>query len=652
MIEFLGRLDHQVKIRGYRIELGEIEARLREHEGVQEAVVLEREDSSGDKRLVAYVVRRSDHVEAGSQENGKTVNGWETVFEQIYEQKEAGMEDELINPRVWISSYTGESFPEEEILECVDNTARRILDLRPKRILEIGCGTGLILSRVAPFCEEYYGTDVSGEVLQQLQRYVKRVGLDDRVKLARQTADELGEVPRAHFDVVVLNEVVQYFPSLEYFLQVLDAAREALVKGGSIYLGDIRNFDLLEAFHNSVELYRTNGDMKVEELRRRIRRRMKTEKELALSPGLFTAMREESGWIQEAVVELKDGTYRNEFTKFRYDAVLHTTRRRKEVEAGRRQDWEAVGWNVERLRRELSSGVPELVFTGIPNARVEMDLAGEDWLRQAADDDYVSEVQTRLAAMGNEVKGVDPEAVRAIGREFGYEVRVNWPSSGVPGSYEALLWKAERQPAPEELAEGEVGRDISLSQQGPRWRQYANHPLADWVDGGITGELREYLQERLPGYMVPTAFIELEELPLTPNGKVDRKALLAVEGDAYVGHGYEEPRGEVETTLAEIWAEVLKVERVGRHDDFFELGGHSLLATQAASLIRKSFQTDLPLRKIFEAPTVASLAAVLVAGESSSGQFEKRAETLRRIESLSTDDLEELLRRKKAKAAS
>ena len=85
------------------------------------------------------------------------------------------------------------------------------------------------------------------------------------------------------------------------------------------------------------------------------------------------------------------------------------------------------------------------------------------------------------------------------------------------------------------------------------------------------------------------------------------------------------------------------------HDNFFGLGGHSLLATQVASRVRKAFQPDLPLRKVFEAPTVGALAELLVAGEPSPGQLERTAETLRRIESLSADDLEELLRRKGAK---
>ena len=167
------------------------------------------------------------------------------------------------------------------------------------------------------------------------------------------------------------------------------------------------------------------------------------------------------------------------------------------------------------------------------------------------------------------------------------------------------------------------------------------------------GELRTFLRKKLPEYMLPSVYIVLDKLPLSPNGKIDRRALPGPEiVERELDAPYVAPRNTIEEVLSEIFAEVLRVERVGINDNFWELGGHSLLATQLVSRVRKDFQPDLPLRKIFEAPTVAALAALLVAGEPSPGQFEKRAETLRRIESFSTDDLEELLRRKRAKAAS
>jgi len=167
------------------------------------------------------------------------------------------------------------------------------------------------------------------------------------------------------------------------------------------------------------------------------------------------------------------------------------------------------------------------------------------------------------------------------------------------------------------------------------------------------GELRAFLKEKLPEYMLPSVYLVLDKLPLTPHGKVDRRALARSEGAAReLDAPFVAPRNAIEEVLAEIFAEVLKIERVGVNDNFFDLGGHSLLATQLVSRVRKDFQPDLPLRKIFEAPTVAALAALLVAGEPSPGQFEKRAETLRTVESLSAGDLEEMLRRKRAKAAS
>ncbi|WP_169730158.1 non-ribosomal peptide synthetase, partial [Chitinimonas koreensis] len=124
-------------------------------------------------------------------------------------------------------------------------------------------------------------------------------------------------------------------------------------------------------------------------------------------------------------------------------------------------------------------------------------------------------------------------------------------------------------------------------------------------------QLRRQLAQRLPAYMVPAAYVRLEAFPLTPNGKLDRKALPAPDGTAYAQREYEAPQGEAETTLAALWAELLKLDRVGRHDHFFELGGHSLLAVQLLSRVRKAFGAEVALAELFARPVLSELAAHL-----------------------------------------
>ncbi|HSF39387.1 MAG TPA: amino acid adenylation domain-containing protein [Thermoanaerobaculia bacterium] len=131
----------------------------------------------------------------------------------------------------------------------------------------------------------------------------------------------------------------------------------------------------------------------------------------------------------------------------------------------------------------------------------------------------------------------------------------------------------------------------------------------DGIPGGLLPRLRTFAAERLPEWMVPSAWMLLEELPLTPNRKVDRKALPAPEPVRPTAGEHAAPRGPAEETLAAIWAAVLGLERVGAHDDFFALGGHSLLATRVVSRLRDAFGVELPLRILFEEPTVARLAA-------------------------------------------
>ncbi|WP_269634008.1 condensation domain-containing protein, partial [Pelomonas sp. BJYL3] len=161
------------------------------------------------------------------------------------------------------------------------------------------------------------------------------------------------------------------------------------------------------------------------------------------------------------------------------------------------------------------------------------------------------------------------------------------------------------------LGAEEAGDVVVLARED----QPGDKRLVTYYTGHATAEqLRAQAQATLPSYMVPAAYVQLSALPLTPNGKLDRKALPAPDEQAWSRRAYEAPQGEVEATLAAIWAELLQIERVGRHDNFFELGGHSLLAVQLASRLREACGAELPLNAMFEQPVLCEMAQQVLLG--------------------------------------
>jgi len=166
-------------------------------------------------------------------------------------------------------------------------------------------------------------------------------------------------------------------------------------------------------------------------------------------------------------------------------------------------------------------------------------------------------------------------------------------------------------------------------------------------EGAVTGnELRERLRERLPEYMVPSAIVILDALPLSPNGKVDRKALPAPEGaDRFGRTSYVAPRTPLEEGLAEIWGELLQLEQVGIHDNFFDLGGHSIMATQVVSRLQETFQVEVPVRALFDTPTIEGLAEWMLRDPETRSRIESLAELLASLSRLSDEELEERLNR-------
>jgi len=161
-------------------------------------------------------------------------------------------------------------------------------------------------------------------------------------------------------------------------------------------------------------------------------------------------------------------------------------------------------------------------------------------------------------------------------------------------------------------------------------------------------ELKGFLKDRLPHYMVPPIFVFMSAMPLSPNGKIDRRALPDPEQtrpDLQVE--YVAPRTEIEAALTEIWMQLLGLEQIGIFDNFFDLGGHSLLATKVVSRVRETFAVELPLRTIFESPTIAQLSES-IANEDKADQeeIEDFAEILATLERLSEAETSALLKEK------
>jgi hypothetical protein len=160
----------------------------------------------------------------------------------------------------------------------------------------------------------------------------------------------------------------------------------------------------------------------------------------------------------------------------------------------------------------------------------------------------------------------------------------------------------------------------------------------------LLADIRSFLRERLPEYMVPAAYVRLESLPLTPNGKLDRRALPTPQGNAYAVRKYVPPQGDLETTLASIWAEMLKMEQVGRHDDFFALGGQSLLALRVLFRVNDCFQTELSVSTLLEYSVLMEFAQKL---RSISGrpveELEKIAKIWLRVHRMTPEELKAAL---------
>jgi acyl carrier protein len=216
-----------------------------------------------------------------------------------------------------------------------------------------------------------------------------------------------------------------------------------------------------------------------------------------------------------------------------------------------------------------------------------------------------------------------------------------------PAVREAVVVAGKGVPEKQSQAENrksKTGTEPSRRSENPKFTERLVAYVVSTQKPPTVSELNGFLRQKLPEYMVPSFFMFLDTLPLTRNGKLDRRNLPAP--DHYRPEqecSFVAPRTPVEKLLAKIWIEVLKLERVGIHDNFFELGGHSLLITQVASRIQQAFQVQLPLRVLFDAPTIALLSAAVATAQLDQEDSAEAARMLEELERLSPEEVKALL---------
>ena len=490
-----------------------VEDTLRSHPGVHDVAAL-RGDSG---RIVAFVVPEESYLkdELGCGDiDSLNLSKWRKTYDLSQLTKEAIAAEPGFNTAGWNSSYTRQPIPETELREWLEATVAEVLQLRPRRVYEIGCGTGLLLTRIAAACEQYLAADFSSAVLTGLRQQLRAFPALERVTLTQRLADDFSGIDAGWFDTVVLNSVVQYFPSLSYLTSVLEQAIRVVKPGGYIFIGDVRSLQMLPLFANSVELFQSADESSVGELKSRVYRRIEREKELVLSPAYFLDLQSRFATISRVEIRPERGHANNEMTRYRYHALLRVGHRTEPVLNIEFHDWEKHRWSLESIQALLARGIEQSFgIKGIQNARIARDLTAIEILNGASTADTIGTVRNRVAPIP--MVGISPEELLDLQVTYpAVAIHLSWLAARQDGSYDALIM-------PSHLQEIESWPAVNWPRPAPSdLLQFANAPGREKIRRDLVRQVQAYATENLPPEKVLGRIELVDSLVMDANGEI------------------------------------------------------------------------------------------------------------------------------------
>ncbi|GGV45132.1 hypothetical protein GCM10010277_35720 [Streptomyces longisporoflavus] len=576
----------------------DIETALTAHARVREAALLTRRTDDGT-RTVAYVVPEpaADTGRAGWGA-GDVLESWQNVFDDTYEG--ADEPDGDGENSGWVDSFTGEAIPAQGMAEWAEESVRRVLALQPRRVLEIGAGTGIIMRRLlagAPV-EHYVATDFSARSVDLLDQRAAELTADVpdtgvRVTVCQADALRAPQVVDEMYDTVVINSVAQYFPSLYYFEEVVRRAAAVVRPGGHILLGDLRNARLAEAFAalkaaRSAPAAGVVGQAAVtaEEARQA---ELAADGELSLDPAWLAATPTRVERVSHAEVAPRRGIHANEMTLFRYDALLHVDCPPQPADPVQPATLVQPPPASEDLRALLEREPGPVVCRGVANRRLHEALGARDGVSPG---DVPS-------------TGLDPEQVWRLGEELTRPARISWASGDPDGAFDVFFPAAGSTDADHfTLAGAEAAHTAATTGTAARVASVVPYPPRTVKTAG--DGLREHLARRLSTPVEPLDLVLVTALPEAP---ADASALpLPRPGVETASRKADAARGgDLLGLVLEAFAQQLTAGACGPDDKFFAVGGGSLKAAMCVRRLREQ-GLKVTVRDIYQCGTARALA--------------------------------------------
>jgi amino acid adenylation domain-containing protein len=586
ILEFLGRRDRQLKRRGVRIEPADIERLALGHRAVGAAHVCTAKGlGSAPERIVAFVAPRREWEAVSDLDDAsaKTAD-WNEVFATAYEKVDFNI-DPFVNTHGWIDSVSRAPIPQEEIVSAADEAAARIRRWRPKRVLEIGCGTGLLLFRLAQDCLVYDAVDCSQQALDYVAYHLRALGLS-HVSLVRASIPNYQPIAGAEYDAIVFNSVLQYLHSPENVSTILNNLARCLAPEGFFFLGDVRDFRLRETEAIQREIIRSGPDALCASLVFAAELDCARDDELCLDPAFFRAWAESSqsdlGFCPP-IIEAKTSVGSNELVKYRFDVTI--ARKDNRESKGKTTMAQVAGLYRHRLLW------PELTIA----RRITGTRPGQSVAEFNKCDALVDSPDLLSPKEAVEVirRGLQPHFLRhafcLITPEPGRFEVVDVTNAGIPGEAASIL--------------GYAGKERSRAESLGRFRRFLDE----------TEDLTTWLRARLPMHMMPDGISRIPAMPLTEHGKTNTAFLELISTqcvDLARSASQAVPSDEIETAICDVFASVVATD-IAVDDDFFLRGGHSLLATRARARLSGQLGIEIPLRLLFDYPSARSLAPTL-----------------------------------------